>query len=169
MAFSKQTLIMMRNMLVLRSVEGLTALRTRLTFVGALLSLPDVLIPGRWRMSGPRWSERARAVPGSALFQAFWDSADVSNSGDRMADPACGGFIGPCRRAAPHRSCSPSPTALGLWLGPRSAAAGPPAPPPEGAQNLTSLQFFWFITRFFNVRSCTSIFEKLTKDHFIVI
>lgn len=48
-----------------------------------------------------------------------------------MADPGCGGPISPCPRAAPRRSCSPSPTALGLWLGPRSAAAGPPAPPPD--------------------------------------
>lgn len=136
MAFSKLTLIMMRK----HAGSSVCRCSSR-TDNASHSNLAVVPVPADGRMSSPRWSEPTCAVPGSALFQALWDSADVSNSGDRMADPGCGGPISPCPRAAPRRSCSPSPTALGLWLGPRSAAAGPPAPPPD---EHTKHHFFFF-------------------------
>lgn len=51
------------------------------------------------------------------------------NTKDRMADLRSGWSKCPYPQAEHHRCYSPSPTALCLWLDPRSAVAGPPAPP----------------------------------------
>lgn len=54
-----------------------------------------------------------------------------------MADPRSGWSICPYPQVEPRRCYSPSPTALCLWLDPRSAAAGPLAPPSTGTETVT--------------------------------
>lgn len=61
------------------------------------------------------------------------------NTEDRTADPGSGSSICPYPQAEPRQFYSPSPTALCLWLDPRSAAAGPLAPPSRNTSDYALL------------------------------
>lgn len=85
MAFSKLTLIMMRNMLVLRSVAALPLVAQK--------GVRTCFLRTSWQMEGePSSLVWTCTVRGSVLFQVFWDSADASTVETGWLIPDVGGL-----------------------------------------------------------------------------